>query len=316
MIRLSTEGAATAYLASDKGTAIPPISYEDLPEALANGKGRIRPGPQQKAQVASFLRNALGTGDGGNQDTHDRVVFVRSASFRYWGWDWLQDKHIRADRLVLPGIEIDDDEEIPRSLSPQDCPGLRIIRVRDRGSRDEIARGFGASYKPGADDPKGKARVSGPFRFSERIFYSVNPRSDQMQTALGVTKLDPDITQNYTSRPPAPCRWRFTRRSCSRMMTPPPSRRSQATCAGCICTPSKQLGFQHCCTCANWQTSTSSKSQLRFLPKGPAAFQAQSEGHAPLNRAVSYSRRYQMLSSRHGQGTLTASASNQDPLAN
>jgi hypothetical protein len=107
VIRLGAEGTATAYLASDKGTAIPPIPYEDLPEALANGKGRIRSGPQQKAHVASFLRNALGTGtgtgDSGSRETHDRVVFVRSASFRQWGWDWLQDKHIRTDRLILPG---------------------------------------------------------------------------------------------------------------------------------------------------------------------------------------------------------------------
>ena len=206
VIRLAADGAATAYLASDKGTAIPPIPYEDLPEALANGKGRIRSGPQQKAHVASFLRNALGTGDSGSQETHDRVVFVRSASFRQWGWDWLQDKHIRTDRLILPGTEINDDEELPRTLSPQDCPGLRIIRVRERGSRDEVARGFGASYKPEAEGPKGKARVSGLFKFSERIFYSVNPRSDQMQTPLGVTKLDADITQNFTKQAanPAP----------------------------------------------------------------------------------------------------------------
>ena len=206
VIRLAADGTATAYLASDKGTAIPPIPYEDLPEALANGKGRIRPGPQQKAHVASFLRNALGTGDIGSQDTHDRVVFVRSASFRKWGWDWLQDKHILADRLILPGIEIKDDEELPRTLSPQDCPGLRIIRVRERGSRDEVARGFGGNYKPEADGPTGKARVSGLFKFSDRIFYSVNPRSDQMQTPLGVTKLDPDIMQNFTRQAanPAP----------------------------------------------------------------------------------------------------------------
>jgi hypothetical protein len=206
VIRLGAEGTATAYLASDKGTAIPPIPYEDLPEALANGKGRIRPGPQQKDLVASFLRNALGTGDSGSRDTHNRVVFVRSASFRKWGWDWLQDKHIRADRLIVPGVEITDDEELPQTLSPQDCPGLRIIRVREPGSKDEVARGFGASYRPEDDGPTGKARVSGLFKFSDRIFYSVNPRSDQMQTPLGVTKLDTDITQNFTRQAanPAP----------------------------------------------------------------------------------------------------------------
>jgi RNaseH domain of pPIWI_RE/pPIWI_RE module N-terminal domain/MID domain of pPIWI_RE len=204
VIRLDIDGTATAHLASDKGTATLPIPYEDLPEALANGKGRIRSGPQQKAYVASFLRNALGTGDGGSRDTRDRVVFVRSASFRWWGWDWLQDKHIRADQLILPGTEIKDGEELPRTMSPHDCPGLRIIRVRERSSGDEVARGFGASYKPEEDGPTGKARVSGLFKFSDRIFYSVNPRSDQMQTPLGVTKLDPDTTQNFTKQATSP----------------------------------------------------------------------------------------------------------------
>ena len=60
-----------------------------------------------------------------------------------------------------------------------------------------------------------KARVSGLFKFSDRIFYSVNPRSDQMQTPLGVTKLDPDILRNFTKQAANPARWRFTPRSCS-----------------------------------------------------------------------------------------------------
>jgi len=194
VIRLKPEGTAAACLASADGTPNPPLPYRDLPTALAGGKGRIRGDSKQKAHVARFLINALGVGDQVSQDTHDRVVFVRSASFRNWGWDWLQDKHIRPDRLILPGVSLSDDAEPPRPLLPQDCPGLRIIRVRDRSSTGEVARGFAADYRSAS------VRISGLFAFTARLFYSVNPRSDQMQTPLGVTKLDPDILRNYTAQ--------------------------------------------------------------------------------------------------------------------
>jgi hypothetical protein len=194
VIRLRPDGAAAAYLASADGTPNPPMLYRDLPTALAGGKGRIRGDSKQKGHVARFLINALGVGDEVSQDTHDRVVFVRSASFRNWGWDWLQDKHINPDRLILPGASLGDDAELPRQLLPQDCPGLRIIRVRDRSSTAEVARGFAADYLTAS------VRISGLFAFTDRLFYSINPRSDQMQTPLGATKLDPDILRNYTTQ--------------------------------------------------------------------------------------------------------------------
>jgi len=192
VIRLRPDGAAAAYLASADGTPIPPLPYSGLPMALAIGKGRIPGGKRQKAHVAQFLTNALGIGDAVSQDTHDRVVFVRSASFRTWGWDWLQDKHIQPDQLILPGVDLDDETESPQLLSPQDCPGLRIVRVRDRSSTDEVARGFAADHQSAS------VRISGLFTFADRIFYSINPRSDQMQTPLGATKLDPDLLRNFS----------------------------------------------------------------------------------------------------------------------
>jgi hypothetical protein len=192
VIRLQPGGTATAHLASSDGTPMPPLSYSDLPKALATGKGRIPASSRQKNQVAHFLRNALGIGDAISQDTHDRVVFVRSATFRKWGWDWLQDKHIQPDQLILPGHDLDDETCTPTTLSPHQCPGLRIVRVRDRSSTDEVPRGFAADYKTTS------VRISGLFHFTGRIFYSINPRSDQMQTPLGATKLDPDILRNFT----------------------------------------------------------------------------------------------------------------------
>lgn len=194
VIRLKPDGTATACLASADGAPSLPLPYQDLAPALASGKGRIRGDSKQKAHVAQFLTNALGVGDDVSQDTHPRVAFVRSASFRNWGWDWLQDKHITPDRLVLPGVSLGDGTEPPRQLLPEDCTGLRIIRVRDRSSTAEVARGFGADYITAS------VRISGLFAFTDRIFYSINPRSDQMQTPLGTTKLDPDILRNYTTQ--------------------------------------------------------------------------------------------------------------------
>jgi hypothetical protein len=143
---------------------------------LAQGKGRIGPGPKQKKALSQFLVNVLGVGPAVGRDTHDRIVFVRAGGFRNWGWDWLQDKHLRPDQLILPGVDIEDDQELPEILTPEECPGLRIIRVRDRSTRMEVARGFAA------DPDRYAERISGLFRFSDRVYHSINPRSDQMQT--------------------------------------------------------------------------------------------------------------------------------------
>ena len=192
IIRLGTEGTATAYLASANREPIAPIPYSDLPKALAEGKGRIGSSPSQKAAISQFLINALGVGATG-RDSHDRVVFARSASFRTWGWDWLQDKHIQPDQLALPGTDLSDPGQAA-FLSPQECPGLRIVRVRDRSATMEVARGFAADYE------KTSVRVNGLFAFTNRIFYSINPRPDQMQAPLGATKLDADIQRNYLTQ--------------------------------------------------------------------------------------------------------------------
>jgi hypothetical protein len=172
----------------------PTATYRDLPRLLAQGKGRIGPGPKQKKALSQFLVNVLGVGPAVGRDTHDRIVFVRAGGFRNWGWDWLQDKHLRPDQLILPGVDIEDDQELPEILTPEECPGLRIIRVRDRSTRMEVARGFAA------DPDRYAERISGLFRFSDRVYHSINPRSDQMQTPLSMTKLDPDILDNLTVR--------------------------------------------------------------------------------------------------------------------
>lgn len=191
VVRHKPGSEPTAYLAAPTGGDDGEIPYRDLPSSLANGKGRIGPGPKQKALVAEFLVNVLGIGAA--PDTHDRVAFVRANSFRNWGWDWLQDKHLVLDRLIKPGVELKDDQASPPSSTAADCPGLRVVRVRDRSSTMEVARGFAAYSERYAE------RISGLFRFSERVYYAINPRSDQMQTPLTMTKLDPDLHRNLTA---------------------------------------------------------------------------------------------------------------------
>jgi hypothetical protein len=194
VVRLQPDGTATAYLARGGDQQPLTTAYRDLPRLLAQGKGRIGPGPKQKKVLSQFLVNVLGIGPAVGQDTHDRIVFVRASGFRNWGWDWLQDKHLRPDRLIPSGVDIEDDQELPELLTPDKCPGLRIVRVRDRSTRMEVARGFAA------DPDQYAERISGLFRFSDRVFYSINPRSDQMQTPLSMTKLDLDVLNNLTAQ--------------------------------------------------------------------------------------------------------------------
>jgi hypothetical protein len=193
VVRLQPNGTATGYLAGSGEERLLTVPYRDLPRLLAQGKGRIGSGPRQKQILSQFLVNVLGIGPFVGRDTHDRLVFVRASGFRNWGWDWLQDKHLRPDQLILPGVDIEDDQESPQILTPDECRGLRIARIRDRSTRMEVARGFAA------DPDQYAERVSGLFRFSDRVFYSINPRSDQMQTPLSMTKLDPDLLDNLTA---------------------------------------------------------------------------------------------------------------------
>jgi hypothetical protein len=178
----------TASLVKPDGSVLE-MPYHQLPRALARGIGRIKPGPEQEPAIAEFLTSALGLGE--TPQTHDRIVFVRAASFRHRGWDWLQDKHLTPDALIRPGVEIDD-EEVPATLTPADCPGLRIVRIREAGTEKEVARAFGAEPDIHA------ARIHGLFGLNERVFYGQNPKSDQMRTRLDNTKLDPDLHSNFT----------------------------------------------------------------------------------------------------------------------
>ena len=183
LVRIAPDGLATAQIiVNDVARELP---YADLPSAMVEGQGRLlrKDGVDRKAVISRFLVRGLGVGD----VTHDRVVFVRSASFRNTGWDWLQDRHITPDLLVLPGQ--DPERDNVERLVPSRCPGLRIVRVRERDGAGEVPRGFGVADKD-------FGRISGLFPCSERVFYGMNPRSDQAQTPKGLTKLDPAQARN------------------------------------------------------------------------------------------------------------------------
>jgi hypothetical protein len=185
VIRIRTDGTATTQISTQDGTE--ELPYADLPIALAAGRGRLRRdwSTNPKARVAEFLTGVLGVDDA----RHDRVVFVRSASFRSRGWDWLQDQHVTPDLLLLPGC--DPLDETVERLTPDKCPGLRIIRVRERGTSGEVPHGFGVE-----DDGDDFGRISGLFSLSELVFYGVNPRPSQTQVPKKLSKLDPTQAHN------------------------------------------------------------------------------------------------------------------------
>ena len=141
------DGTATACLASADRRPQPALALPRSRSSLARAvKAASAETASRRPHVAQFLTNALGVGDEVSQDSHPRVVFVRSASFRNWGWDWLQDKHIKPDRLVLPGVSLGDDTEPPTTATAE-----RLPRTADHPDTWPFqhgggGRGFAADY--------------------------------------------------------------------------------------------------------------------------------------------------------------------------
>ncbi|MFS8104050.1 DUF3962 domain-containing protein [Lentzea alba] len=194
IVRATTTGEIRAQLV-DVGD----IAYADLPAALVAGHGRLdQDYATSREQLAQFLIGAINP-----RATHDRIVMVRSANLRNRGWGWLQDQHISYDELLLPGVDPADTANTP--FKPGDLPGLRIVRLRERTTGGEVSRAF-VSYMESIHTETGPdaeavevrklARISGVFPFSDRVFYGIAPRSDQAQTPINLTKLDPDKPRN------------------------------------------------------------------------------------------------------------------------
>ncbi|GLZ28075.1 hypothetical protein Lesp02_02650 [Lentzea sp. NBRC 105346] len=196
IVRATTTGEIRAQLV-DVGD----IPYADLPAALVAGHGRLdRDYATSCEQLAQFLVGAINP-----RATHDRIVLVRSANLRNRGWGWLQDQHIARDELLLPGVDPADATAIP--FKPGDLPGLRIVRLRERTTGSEVPRAFVSYMETVVSETDGDAesvevrklaRISGVFPFSDWVFYGIAPRSDQAQTPINLTKLDPGKPRNAT----------------------------------------------------------------------------------------------------------------------
>ncbi|MEU2609902.1 RNaseH domain-containing protein [Streptomyces albus] len=201
LIRQHTHEEPMAQLMTTAGSpAEHPMPLTALPEALVAGRGRV---PRTaRAALADFFTNALSL-----DSTADRLLLVRRARTSDKNiWPWLQDGRITFDQLVLPGIDITAPNADPVRRKPGDQPGLRIIRLRERSDRSAVPRAFGITQEmvSAGDDTDELISVTRHGRFSglvevgERAFWGINPRSDQNQTPLTLTKLDPAQTANRT----------------------------------------------------------------------------------------------------------------------
>ncbi|MFF0250333.1 RNaseH domain-containing protein [Streptosporangium sandarakinum] len=209
-IRQHTHDEPTAQLMPTAyNQAEHPMPLTALPEALVAGRGRISTHASHAA-LAEFITSALAL-----DSTTDRLLLVRRARMSaHEIWPWLQDSRITFDHLVLPGIDMTDPATAPLVRTPGDQPGLRIVRLREHEDDCAVPRAFGVTEEVAAtaestDEPARTTRYgrfSGLVEVGERVFWGINPRSDQNQTPLSLTKLDPTASANrtWTCSNPAP----------------------------------------------------------------------------------------------------------------
>lgn len=132
--------------------------------------------------------------------TTDRIFLARAATLRKRDiWPWLQDTYLTPQAVHAPGTRLDQAEALPTPRKPGDLPGLRIIRLREAADRNAVAHLFGVPYDEQTQQrTPGNGRFSGLIQHSDTVFYGLNPRPDQNQTPLDVTKLDPSRPQDAT----------------------------------------------------------------------------------------------------------------------
>lgn len=193
LVQVTTTGEIRAQLV---GTGN--IPYTDLPAALVSGEGRLdKDFATSRRQLTEFLTDAINP-----RATHDRALMIRSANLRTRGWAWLQDQHITPNQLLLPGV--DPSRTTDNALKPGDLPGLRIIRLRERSTGNEVPRAFVTYWEENLNDDHSEtidlvqrfARTSGLFPFTRWVYYGIAPRSDQAQTPISLTKFDREQPRN------------------------------------------------------------------------------------------------------------------------
>lgn len=209
VLRMDTSGTVTGQLISTWGQPEAPMPLVRLPRALTEGRGRIP--HRDRAQLKDFLIQAIAP------DSHaDRLLLVRAQTLRSQDiWPWLQNDHITPDLLLPPGQDVTSAAPTARR-TPEQLPGLRIVRLNDDSS--EIPLAFGANHpaadqaadgeqptehqhaehpqddsaaEPGSLDgllPYEWGRYSGVVPWNARTFLAINPRPDTHQLPKGVSK--------------------------------------------------------------------------------------------------------------------------------
>ncbi|MGW3956534.1 RNaseH domain-containing protein [Streptomyces sp. NPDC004752] len=68
---------------------------------------------------------------------------------------------------------------------PEDCPGLRIVRIIERDASREVPHVFGR------DDERPQAITQGLFALHDRLYYGLAPKPVQGRGPIALTKCDP-----------------------------------------------------------------------------------------------------------------------------
>ncbi|MFD7532281.1 pPIWI_RE module domain-containing protein [Streptomyces sp. NPDC059849] len=177
----------------------PEMPLEDLPEALTEGRGRIRR-RDDHAALGDFLTQALALDSGTDRLFLARTQLLRDTQI----WPWLQNGNITPDLLETPTASA------AAHRTPSDLPGLRIARVCDDGTK--LPLGFGVSELPAPQEESADSqdttteapaasqdtdspvdgylwgRFSGVVPWNDRTFLCINPRPDTHQVNKALTK--------------------------------------------------------------------------------------------------------------------------------
>ncbi|MFJ9775698.1 RNaseH domain-containing protein [Kitasatospora sp. NPDC101157] len=188
VIRVRPNGETTAQLPGQ-----PELSYTELHLALAREQGRLDLDRTSDSTYIGFLRQVLIP----DRPTGPRLLLVGGRNARSRGWPWLQTQHMRQDVLILPGADPDKSAHLdPHEAKatdpldqlgirrPEDCPGLRIVRIVERDAAREVPHVFSR------DETRQQGMSQGLFRLHDRLYYGLAPKPIQGKGPIAVTKFD------------------------------------------------------------------------------------------------------------------------------
>ncbi|MFF2081314.1 RNaseH domain-containing protein [Kitasatospora sp. NPDC058162] len=188
VIRVQPNGETTAQLPGE-----PELSYTELHLALSREQGRIDLDRADDSAYIGFLRRVLVP----DRPTGPRLLLVGGRNARSRGWPWLQTQHMREDVLILPGADPEASAHLdPYEAKaadpldrfgirlPEDCPGLRVVRIVERDAAREVPHVFSR------DGNRPQGMTQGLFRLHDRLYYGLAPKPVQAKGPIAVTKFD------------------------------------------------------------------------------------------------------------------------------